>query len=298
MPVRLSADSQRMPRLLISLLVAAVCLLALTFAAPAVAADGVPAAAQPDELLFTQTAARGTLEPTKCKCDGRYILTLRNVEKHTVWFSDRPNRHAGHLGTRAFTRAWSSFGFDSVAPDAALSAIDASGRRDTDIVELTHPTYDAKRRTMRYVVRNVPFTSGPSKVKRGADGFIPGRLRDVSLFIDDAKAPVIDGCLLVRYTLCLYWRGPDLSYANLPGIDLTGARILTAANLRGANLSGANLTGATLTGADLTGANLTNADLTATNLTDAKTFFIPTSVKGAKFCRTIMPNGSVNNSGC
>ena len=288
-----------MTRSLAPLLTAALCLLALTCAAPALAAaDGVPVAPQQDELLFTQTAARGTLTPTKCRCDGRYILTLRNVDKHTVWFSDRPNRHAGHIGTRAFTRAWKGFGFDSVAPDAALSAIDASGSRDTDIVELTHPTYDAKRRTMRYVVRNVPFTSGPSKVKRGADGFIPGRLRDVSLFIDDATAPVIDGCLLVRYTLCLYWGGPNLSYANLPGIDLTGARILTTANLRGANLSGANLTGATLTRADLTGANLTNANLTATNLSGAKTFFIPTSIKGAKFCRTIMPNGSVNNSGC
>ena len=80
--------------------------------------------------------------------------------------------------------------------------MDASGRRDTDIVELSHPRYDAKARTMRYVAQTVPRTTGPLKVKRGADGFIPGRLRDVSLFIDDAAAPVIGRCVLVPHTGC------------------------------------------------------------------------------------------------
>jgi hypothetical protein len=42
---------------------------------------------------------------------------------------------------------------------------------------------------MRYVTRAVPFTTGPLKVRRGAAGSIPGRLRDVSLFIDDAWGP-------------------------------------------------------------------------------------------------------------
>jgi hypothetical protein len=116
-----------MPRSLAPLLVAALWLVTLTSAAPALATDGVPAAAPQDELLFTQSAARATLTPTKCKCDGRYILTLHGVDKHTVWFSDRPNRHAGHMGTRNFAQAWSSFGFRADPPNAALSAIDATG---------------------------------------------------------------------------------------------------------------------------------------------------------------------------
>ena len=276
-----------MPRFRTPLLAAVVCLLALTFAAPALAADDAAAAPQKDALLFTQTAARGTLVPTKCNCDGRYILTLRGVAKHTVWFSDRPNRHAGHLSTRNFARTWRSYGFRADPPNAALSAIDAFGKRRTDVVELTHPRYNAKRHTMRYRARTVPFTTGPLS-KRGRDGLIPGRIHDVSLFIDSAYAPVINGCLLVPYTDCRYL---DLTLAQLRYTNLAGA------NLSGANLSYADLTGAILTGANLIGAKLTGTNLTGANLTGANLGYT-TFFKGTQFCRTIMPSGAINNSGC
>jgi hypothetical protein len=226
-------------------------------------------------LLFSQSSPRATLTPTACRCDGRYILTLRDVGKHTVWFSDRPNRDSGHMSTRTFTRDWKSFGFSSDRPNAALSAIDASGRRDTDIVELTHPRYGAKRDTMRYLARNVPFQTGPLKVKRGADGFIPGRFRDVSLFIDDAVAPVIDGCILHARTYC---QNRNFSYASLSGIDLSDSTlytsylahaVLTNSNLRNALLAHSFITDADLTGADLTGADLQQVDFSRSNLTRA-----------------------------
>jgi hypothetical protein len=276
-----------MPRSLTPLLAAAVCLLALTFASPALATSGVAAAAQQDELLFTQSSLRGSLTPTKCKCDGRYILTLRGVAKHTVWFSDRPNRHAGHLSTRNFARTWRSYGFRADPPNAALTAIDASGQRRTDVVELTHPRYNAKRHTMRYRARTLPFTTGPLRVEGVREGVIPGRIQDVSLFIDNAFGPVIDGCLLVPYADCRYH---DLTAANLSYINLTGA------NLSGANLSGAILAGANLTSANLSSANLTEAILTRANL--GTTAYNGAWTKGAKFCRTVMPSGIINNSGC
>lgn len=267
MPVRFGADGYGMPRSLAPLLAASLCLLALTFASPARAAGAAAAAPAKDELLFTQSAPRATLEPTKCRCDGRYILTLRGVAKHTVWFSDRPNRHAGHLNTRTFARGWAAYGFASDPPDAALSALDSSGRQRSDVIELTHPRYDAKRRSIRYRARTVPHSTGPLNAKRSS-GAVAGRLHDVSLFIDDATAPVVDGCLLVPYGHCSGPDGAQLSGAELAGADLRGVS-LEGANLSGANLSGANLFQANLTSANLTGADLSNTNLNLTELYEA-----------------------------
>ncbi len=61
---------------------------------------------------------------------------------------------------------------------------------------------------------------------------------------------------------------PDLTLANLSGVDLVSAN-LAGANLAGANLSAARLDRATLAHADLKGANLSYASLTRANLTDA-----------------------------
>jgi hypothetical protein len=190
-PDRLGADAQSVPRSLPPLLAVAACLPALTFAAPAVTAQATVTKPPAVRVLFTQTAAHGTLTPTQCKCDGRYILTLRDVGQDTVWFSDRPSRNAGHIATANFTRGWSAYGFSADPPDAALSAIDASGHRRELVAELTHPRYDPEQRTMRYAARTVPHTTGPLKVTRAAAGLDAGRLHDVSLFIDDAVFPVL-----------------------------------------------------------------------------------------------------------
>ena len=77
----------------------------------------------------------------------------------------------------------------------------------------------------------------------------------------------------------------DLNFANLTDADLGHADLsnadLTYADLSGADLRSADLVRADLTNADLSGADLRNADLTL-----------------AKFCRTIMPDGSELNSHC
>lgn len=63
---------------------------------------------------------------------------------------------------------------------------------------------------------------------------------------------------------------PDLSWADLRGADLSGAKLsgtdLRGANLAWANLSAVNFSRADLTGANLTGVNLSKADLTETDL--------------------------------
>jgi hypothetical protein len=94
---------------------------------------------------------------------------------------------------------------------------------------------------------------------------------------------------------CVNFRGADLSEADLRGAYLAEAQlsgaILTAADLSNANLSGATLQRALLNGADLQLSNLRNADLTG-----AQTY--GWDVRGAKFCKTVMPDLRLNSRDC
>jgi hypothetical protein len=85
--------------------------------------------------------------------------------------------------------------------------------------------------------------------------------------------------------------------ANVSQCDLAGYAPSTPLNCTGCNASRANLRGANLTGANLTKANLSGACLVDANLRGA-TITNTTNLYNAIFCRTTMPDGSVNNSGC
>lgn len=103
-----------------------------------------------------------------------------------------------------------------------------------------------------------------------------------------------------------------LAHISLPNANLSGATLvnsnLIGANLNGANLSGAKLSTATLASANLkkanlsntvlTGANLIAADLTEANLSGATIDLNDIQVKKALFCRTVLPDGTLNNSNC
>jgi hypothetical protein len=90
---------------------------------------------------------------------------------------------------------------------------------------------------------------------------------------------------------CAPGPGKNLGKCDLAGADLSGA------NLKGANLGSANLLGADLTGADLRGANLDKACLTNADLTGAK-INASTNADSARYCGTIMPDGSINDRDC
>jgi uncharacterized protein YjbI with pentapeptide repeats len=100
-------------------------------------------------------------------------------------------------------------------------------------------------------------------------------------------------------------RRTKLSYSNLSKANLTGAN-LSGANLRAANLSGADLAGADLSGVNLRGANLSEADLNGADLSGANLrganlrggILSGTNLSGTEFCKTIMPDGILNNRDC
>jgi hypothetical protein len=84
--------------------------------------------------------------------------------------------------------------------------------------------------------------------------------------------------------------------ANLINCDFSGAS-LPNLNCKRCNVSGASLNGTILTGVNFDKANLQGACLVDADLTGA-TINNSTNLSGAIFCRTRMPNGSLNNSGC
>jgi len=112
--------------------------------------------------------------------------------------------------------------------------------------------------------------------------------------------------------------GGSLSGANMSGSDLTGARLwrvdaggvdLSGAvlretsfdrgtNLRNADFSGADLRGASFRNVYLAGANFSDADLTGVYGVLNKYLIENAFDRPVVFCRTIMPDGSINSDGC
>jgi hypothetical protein len=107
-----------------------------------------------------------------------------------VWFQDRPERHAGHFPARELSRQWAAFGFQSDAPNAALTLLDGDPAADTVVVELLgRPRYDRARDTMTYAVRVLSRAPGRlADFQPALDAGIPRRFGPASLFIDTATA--------------------------------------------------------------------------------------------------------------
>ncbi len=88
----------------------------------------------------------------------------------------------------------------------------------------------------------------------------------------------------------------DLSYKRLSGADLNGAT-LHSTNFMRSDLTGARFVGADLTAANFIWADVNQADFTDANLNGALMVEVK-NISGAVFCRTTMPDGSLNNAGC
>ena len=93
--------------------------------------SSTPTAPTPDkpEFLFVQTADSVTL------ADG--VLTMGGVNPATIYFSDRPDRVAGHLTTDEFVATWGD-GDDSFAsnpPNATMSILTGDEPQEIDRVQ-------------------------------------------------------------------------------------------------------------------------------------------------------------------
>jgi len=126
-----------------------------------------PATEEP-EFLFVQTADSVTL------ADG--VLVMGGVNPATIYFSDRPDRVAGHLTTDEFVATWGD-GDDSFAsnpPNATLSIL-AGDQPQEIVVTITEPRLDDGN-----LVYNVSILEGAEAATGGA----------CSLFIDIIGRPL------------------------------------------------------------------------------------------------------------
>ncbi|MFT5729550.1 MAG: hypothetical protein ACI8PB_003721 [Desulforhopalus sp.] len=87
------------------------------------------------ELLFVQNSHDVTLEKGK--------LTLKKVSPTTIFFTDRPERIAGHMTTKDFVDEWSEGGnsFKADPPNAALSVFGKDEIVDIEVT-LMNPQYE------------------------------------------------------------------------------------------------------------------------------------------------------------
>jgi len=121
------------------------------------------------QMLFVQTAKSATL------ADGK--LTLQGISPNTVFFSDRPERVAGHLATSEMIPLWGE-GKDSFTkdpPNATLSAFGGDGKVMNVVVELRNPALDGDK--MSYDVKVL-------------QGKMPPKAEGASLFIDVIGMPL------------------------------------------------------------------------------------------------------------
>ena len=110
-------------------------------------------------LLFVQTAKSVAFEGDS--------LTLQGPGKTTLFFSDRPQRVAGHMETGAFLDSWDE-GDDSFAsnpPNATLSILDDDAVRNV-VVELRTPRWhgDDLTYTVTVIDGEMPTEGGVSSL--------------------------------------------------------------------------------------------------------------------------------------
>lgn len=145
---------------------------ALASRAPLVAGVGESAAAEEPgtklTILFVQNARSLTFQNGK--------LTLKGVSPATVFFSDRPQRIAGHMDTKEFVPFWSEGrnSFLSDPPNATLS-IFGEGTVTNVVVVLRNP--ELKGDELSYDVRVL-------------QGEMPDKGDLASLFIDVIGMPL------------------------------------------------------------------------------------------------------------
>lgn len=111
------------------------------------------------QLMFVQSAE-------SLKADGK-TLRLVNVSPHTIYFSDRPVRIAGHVTMPAYLTEWTAAAgpdnFSKDPPNATLSVYEPGQAMNTlTVVEISEPVLEGKDLVYRYklIEGTVPHSGG------------------------------------------------------------------------------------------------------------------------------------------
>ena len=123
-----------------------------------------------EQSMFVQTAQGIT-------SDGA-TLTLQEVTPSTLYFSDRPQRIVGHMGTADFVELWGEGGnsFEEDPPNAVLAFLEPGDDVPEDAV---------------IVIREPRLENGQlSYAIEALDGTVPTQAGPVTLFIDPFGRPL------------------------------------------------------------------------------------------------------------
>jgi hypothetical protein len=122
------------------------------------------------DAMFVQSAASFDL------IDDRVVL--RNVSNSTIFFSDRPQRIAGHIGTDEFVDLWSEGedSFERDPPNAVLAFVEGGKMAPNDVViTITAPRLEG--RDLSYAMSVL-------------EGRLPKHSSGCTLFIDPFGRPL------------------------------------------------------------------------------------------------------------
>ena len=132
------------------------------------ASQTAPSASSKTQLMFVQSAEDLKVDPAKS------TFRLVRVNQQTLYFSDRPERIAGHMKMDQYLTEWSKAegpdNFSSDPPNAILSVFEA-GKADNTVVvvKISHPVVDGNDILYSYKIIN---------------GTMPGSGGATALFID------------------------------------------------------------------------------------------------------------------
>lgn len=280
-----------------------------------------------DQVLILN-AAKAALKPAKTP--GTWEIIIKPQVGNLV--TSKPTVAFRTVYGKTVSDHWTGWFEDKPTP-AVLTWQDKKGEHGA-VLEVDQPRYS--NGTLRFTGWLAPHADGTLDSFSQFEGNQPqqGTVKQVALYLDDTQARVIrssasaalgqtiNGCVIEPAMSCpgadlagADLAGEDLPYANLPSANLSGANLtgvkFDSAELKEAKLIGANLSNAKIIFTDMRSANLSNAklveayldmaillhvNLSGADLTNAS--LTKVSTNGAVFCKTIMPSGSINNSGC
>ena len=141
---------------------AAILLITCTILLPAaVSAADSPAIHSKVELLLVQNSKNVVIDKDK------NILTLKGVSPTTLFFSDRPDRIAGHFNKNDYLKTWTEGkdSFDADPPNAVLSVFEGDKDYLLDVVvKLQNPRYEGDDLIydITLIDGQLPVLGGPS----------------------------------------------------------------------------------------------------------------------------------------
>jgi len=132
---------------------------------------------QKNPVFFVQTASSAHMHNGK--------LELRSVNPAVVWFTDRPNRNAGHVSINRYMHLWNdqSSNFKQNNPNASLVGFvqnPVTKKRETVsvVLDLKNAKYNKQTHTLTYNMKRIKFATDASAIKGSLSMVHP------TLFID------------------------------------------------------------------------------------------------------------------